>query len=167
MISKRVHVAGIGYLTLSATELGLRQISFDSQQDGPSAPLDASSGKAAGILATALAELNAYGAGRLREFTVPLDPTVLPAGIQTILAELRKVSYATTISYGALASAAGRPGAARLAGNAMARNSLPIIIPCHRVVAAGGIGGYTPGLNWKRRLWDIEGLAWPQGAPCQ
>ena len=166
MISRRVQVARIGYLTLSATNLGLRQITFDTQQEGPSARPDNSMDQAAGILATALAELSAYSAGRLREFTVPLDPVGLPAGIQAILAALRTVAYATTISYGALASAAGRPRAARLAGNAMARNPLPIIIPCHRVVAAHDIGGYSPGLMWKRKLWDIEGLAWPQGAPC-
>jgi len=115
MISRRVRVDRIGYLTISATNLGLRQITFDNHQDGLPSCADATSAKANGFVATALAELNNYSAGQLREFTVPLDPVGLPAGIQAVLAALRKVPYATTISYGALASAAGRPRAARLA----------------------------------------------------
>jgi methylated-DNA-[protein]-cysteine S-methyltransferase len=118
------------------------------------------------VLATAATELRAYAAGRLQAFTVALDLEPLPQGIGHILAALRRVPYATTVSYAALADLAGHPRGARLAGNAMARNPLAIIIPCHRVVAAQGVGGYTPGLAWKRRLWDIEGLPWPQGTSC-
>ena len=64
-----------------------------------------------------------------------------------------------TTTYGELAAAAGRPGAARAVGTAMARNPVPIVVPCHRVLAAGGgLGGYGGGLDMKRSLLAIEGV---------
>ncbi len=64
-----------------------------------------------------------------------------------------------TTTYGELALAAGRPGAARAVGTAMARNPVPIVVPCHRVLAAGGgLGGYGGGLDMKRSLLAIEGV---------
>ena len=63
-----------------------------------------------------------------------------------------------TTTYGELAAAVGRPGAARAVGTAMARNPVPIVVPCHRVLASGGgLGGYGGGLDLKRFLLDIEG----------
>ncbi|HHX40651.1 MAG TPA: methylated-DNA--[protein]-cysteine S-methyltransferase, partial [Armatimonadetes bacterium] len=57
------------------------------------------------------------------------------------------------------AAQAGYPGAARAAGSALARNPVPLLIPCHRVVRAdGGLGGYLAGLSWKRRLLALEGV---------
>jgi len=71
----------------------------------------------------------------------------------------REVEYGETVSYGELAVMAGRPGAARAVGSAMATNPVPIVVPCHRVLAAGGrIGGYGGGLDVKRSLLAIEGV---------
>lgn len=65
----------------------------------------------------------------------------------------------TTISYGELAEAVGHPGAARAVGTAMANNPVPLILPCHRVLASGGtLGGYGGGLDMKRRLLTMEGV---------
>jgi len=64
------------------------------------------------------------------------------------------------VSYGRLAELAGDPGAARAVGGAMNRNPFPIVIPCHRVIAAdGGLGGFGPGTAWKIKLLELEGLA--------
>jgi methylated-DNA-[protein]-cysteine S-methyltransferase len=64
-----------------------------------------------------------------------------------------------TTSYAALAAATGRPGAARAVGSAMANNPVPMVVPCHRVLASdGGLGGYGGGLTMKRRLLEIEGV---------
>ena len=77
---------------------------------------------------------------------------------QRRLAEaLRAVPRGEVVTYGELAALAGRPGAARAAGTFCARNPLPIFIPCHRVVAASGIGAYgSPGPEYKRRLLTLE-----------
>ena len=74
---------------------------------------------------------------------------------------LRGIGWGETVSYGTLAGLAGAPGAARAVGTALKRSPVSIIIPCHRVVAAGGrVGGYTAhgGLVTKRRLLEIEGV---------
>ena len=74
---------------------------------------------------------------------------------------LRRIGWGETVSYGTLAGLAGAPGAARAVGTALKRSPVSIIIPCHRVVAAGGkVGGYTAhgGLVTKRRLLEIEGV---------
>ena len=70
---------------------------------------------------------------------------------------LRAVPYGETVTYGELAALAGRPGAARAAGALCATNRFAVLVPCHRVVAAGGIGGYGAlGLVYKRRLLALE-----------
>jgi methylated-DNA-[protein]-cysteine S-methyltransferase len=76
-----------------------------------------------------------------------------------LAATLRQVPRGEVVTYGELAALAGRPGAARAAGTFCAQNRLPVFIPCHRVVAAGGLGGYgSLGLEYKRRLLALEGL---------
>jgi methylated-DNA-[protein]-cysteine S-methyltransferase len=76
-----------------------------------------------------------------------------------LAATLRKVPRGEVVTYGELAALAGRPGAGRAAGTFCAQNRLPVFIPCHRVVAAGGLGGYgSLGLAYKRRLLALEGL---------
>jgi O-6-methylguanine DNA methyltransferase len=73
---------------------------------------------------------------------------------------LRRIRYGETVSYGELSALAGRPQAPRAAGTFCAQNRLPLIFPCHRVVAAGGIGGYgSLGVEYKRRLLELEGAA--------
>jgi len=70
---------------------------------------------------------------------------------------LRAVPYGETVTYGELAALAGRPGAARAAGTFCARNRFALVVPCHRVVGATGLGGYgSLGLGYKQRLLDVE-----------
>jgi methylated-DNA-[protein]-cysteine S-methyltransferase len=79
---------------------------------------------------------------------------------EAIAAALRGVAYGETVSYGELSALAGRPQAPRAAGTFCAQNRLPLILPCHRVVAANGIGGYgSLGVEYKRRLLELEGAA--------
>jgi methylated-DNA-[protein]-cysteine S-methyltransferase len=81
--------------------------------------------------------------------------------LQRAIAEaLRGVPYGETVSYGELAALAGRPQAPRAGGAFCSQNRLPLILPCHRVVAAGGIGGYgSLGVEYKRRMLELEGAA--------
>ena len=98
-----------------------------------------------------------YLAGRRRRFTVPVDLSGVPAFQRRVLQALRRVPYGRTITYGQLAARAGRPRAARAVGQAMAHNPVPLIVPCHRVVASGGgLGGFGGGLALKRRLLALE-----------
>jgi len=103
-------------------------------------------------------ELRAYLAGRLRRFTVP----VAPAGTawqQRVWAAMRRIPWGEVRTYGALAQMVGAPGAARAVGGACGANPLIIVTPCHRVVAAGGLGGFGGSarrLDLKRRLLDLE-----------
>jgi methylated-DNA-[protein]-cysteine S-methyltransferase len=77
---------------------------------------------------------------------------------QALAATLRNVPRGEVVTYGELAALAGRPGAARAAGTFCAQNRLPVFVPCHRVVAAGGLGGYgSLGLEYKRRMLALEG----------
>ena len=70
---------------------------------------------------------------------------------------LGSIPAGTTWRYGDLAARLGRPGAARAVGQALSRNPLPVLLPCHRVVAATGLGGFSCGLGWKRYLLNLEG----------
>lgn len=107
-------------------------------------------------LRTAREQLQAYFAGELLEFNLPLAQDGTPFQ-QRVWTELRKIPYGTTISYAELARRVGQPGAARAVGSANGRNGIGIIIPCHRVIAADGtLGGYGGGLDRKRWLLEHE-----------
>lgn len=107
-------------------------------------------------------ELDEYFAGRRRAFTIRADLTYADAGRfprRVLDALTREVPWGETVTYGELADMAGAPRAARAVGNVMAHNPVPIVIPCHRVVAASGIGGYgAAGVATKRALLAIEGV---------
>ncbi|AOS83465.1 cysteine methyltransferase [Chlorobaculum limnaeum] len=108
------------------------------------------------LLDEALRQLDAWFSGRLREFSLPLvEPRT--AFERRVREAMLRIPYGATASYGELAAAIGSPGAARAVGTACGRNPLPLIVPCHRVVAAGGrIGGFLGGIEMKRWLLDFE-----------
>lgn len=98
---------------------------------------------------------------------IDLDMEGLAPPEQAMLKAARRIPAGSTLTYGELAAAAGQPGAAREAGQAMARNRFPIVVPCHRVLAAGGgFGGFSApgGVEAKARLLNIERAA-PGGPP--
>jgi methylated-DNA-[protein]-cysteine S-methyltransferase len=91
---------------------------------------------------------------------VELDLDGMSGFQRSLVAALRDVPRGEVVTYGELAALAGRPGAARAAGTFCARNRFPVFVPCHRVVAAGGIGGYgSLGEAFKRRLLGLEDVA--------
>lgn len=92
---------------------------------------------------------------------VPLDLDVLPPFQRRVFEVVRHIPAGETLSYGEVAAAAGSPGAARAVGQALGRNPFPILIPCHRVLAAGGrIGGFTArgGVSTKAKMLAVEGV---------
>ena len=103
-------------------------------------------------------QLEAYFAGKLREFDVPLRLEGTPFRLR-VWEQLQKIPYGQVISYGELARRVGQPNAARAVGGANHHNPISIIVPCHRVIAAGGsLCGYGGGLELKRALLRLEGV---------
>ena len=101
-------------------------------------------------------ELQEFMRGARRAFSFPIR-TAGTAFEEQVWNAVRRIPFGTTATYGAIARRLGRPGAARAVGSANGRNPIPIVIPCHRVVAAGGgLGGYGGGLELKRRLLALE-----------
>ena len=100
-----------------------------------------------------------YFEGKRVKFSAKLDLSGLSPFAQTVLRALAKVPYGKTITYGELARRAGSPKAARAVGSILASNPLPIVIPCHRVIAGeGSLGGFRApgGLKLKRKLLRME-----------
>ena len=101
-------------------------------------------------------ELQAYFEGKLHTFSVALNPMGTPFQKQT-WAVLERIPYGTTVSYTEEAAALQHPKAVRAVANANGKNKIPIIIPCHRVIAKdGSIGGYSGGLWRKEFMLDLE-----------
>jgi len=89
----------------------------------------------------------------------PLDLSEGTEFQQQVWAAMRKIRLSETKSYGAIAEAVGNPKAVRAVGGACGANPIPVLIPCHRVLAAQGkLGGFSGGLDWKRKLLAIEGV---------
>ena len=95
---------------------------------------------------------------------VPVDLTGIEGFTGRVLETARTIPPGTTITYGELARRAGSPRASRAAGQVMARNPIPLVIPCHRVVAAAGPGGFAGGLAMKTRLQALAARACSGGA---
>lgn len=101
-------------------------------------------------------QLKEFFAGQRRQFEVPLDP-MGTAFQRQVWKALCAIPYGQTRSYGAIAQAIGRPGAARAVGAANGQNPIAIIIPCHRVIGAGGeLTGFGGGLPCKQKLLELE-----------
>jgi len=108
------------------------------------------------LIREAFSQLEAYFAGRLFLFDLPLEPQGTPF-MRSVWNELCKIPYGKTVSYRDIARAINVPGGSRAVGNANGRNPIPIIIPCHRVIASDGtLGGYSLGLDCKRKLLSLE-----------
>lgn len=131
-------LAGLGRVGLTRTTAG-------SHTDDPTAEV--------------ARQLDEFFERRRRHFDLPLDSAAGPVGgfRPRVWAELRRVPFAATVSYGELARRAGRPGAARAAGTACATNPVPVVVPCHRVVRSDGtVGQYRGGVEAKEWLVAFE-----------
>lgn len=139
-----------GRLGFVIGEAGLRRVIFDA----PPAPA------LTGDWADALA---AYCAGNPIPIALPVDLTGIPPFTRRVLEACRAIPFGVTTTYAGLARELGCPQAARAIGQALARNPVPIAIPCHRVIGADGhLTGFLGGLTWKCQLLQHEGIdgAW-------
>jgi len=109
------------------------------------------------VMAEAARQIDEYLTGKRITFDLPLK--VEGTDFQkSVWNELCSIPYGETASYADIAKRVGRPAASRAVGNACAANPIPLIIPCHRVVASVGLGGFSGGLALKRKLMEIEGI---------
>ena len=154
MTRKRPRVPG---LSIGATQDGVGEVRLDGRSGVVGFRTKDESSLARRWEMTAKEELDAYFTGRLRSFSTPCDLRGLSPFTQAVLRVASKIPYGEVKSYRWVAEQLGRPKATRAVGNALARNPIPIIVPCHRVVRAdGSLGGYALGLDWKRRLLELE-----------
>jgi O-6-methylguanine DNA methyltransferase len=119
--------------------------------------------KASSLVLEAAHQLEEYLVGRRRSFDLPLASTGTPFQEEVWLA-LREVPYGTVQTYRSMALRLDRPKAARAVGQALGKNPIPILRPCHRIVAAEGLGGFAGGLGLKRALLELERSPEPSGS---
>lgn len=112
------------------------------------------------ILTDASRWLEQYFAGSPPDVTIPLDLGGVTSFAATVLRACSRIPWGSVVTYGELARSVGRPKSARPVGQVMRHNLLPLFVPCHRVVGAGGsLTGFGGGLDLKCRLLELEGLA--------
>ncbi|MBK1709349.1 methylated-DNA--[protein]-cysteine S-methyltransferase [Marichromatium gracile] len=144
-------------VVLVADARGLTQLHLDSGERGARAfSIEPDWHHRPERFAVARAEVRAYLDGDRTAFTVPIHPTGTDFQ-RRVWARLGEIPYGTLNTYGEIARAIGRTGAARAVGAAIGRNPIPLIIPCHRVIGAdGGLAGFAHGLRTKQALIDLE-----------
>jgi methylated-DNA-[protein]-cysteine S-methyltransferase len=145
-------VAGDLTLRLVAAAAGLRAIGFDLAAKPPDGPRNDHNP----LLVEAAGQLRAYFEGTASEFHLPLD-MIGTAFQKRVWRQLLAIPYGETRGYGQIAAAIGSPKAVRAVGAANGANPIAIVVPCHRVIGAGGkLVGYGGGLALKRRLLELE-----------
>jgi len=155
-----------GWVGVAATERGVRAIVLPkptrraAERGLRGASSDGAGRDAARHLKAAKDAITKYLEGRVREFDVPLDLDGQPRFCLKVWETLRRIPYGRVRSYGWVARRIGKPRAARAVGAACGANPVPLLVPCHRVVAGdGSLGGFSGGLPNKKRLLKLEG-AW-------
>lgn len=161
----------LGPLLLAASAAGLAGVWFTDQRHLPPAdriqtwPTD----EGHPLLVVAAGQLDEYFRGVRSHFELPLDLCAGTPFQQSVWRALRQIPATHTLSYGDIARQIGKPAAVRAVGAAVGRNPLSIVVPCHRVLGAGGaLTGYAGGLHRKTALLQREGVLIPaahQSAP--
>ncbi|GII89917.1 methylated-DNA--[protein]-cysteine S-methyltransferase [Sinosporangium siamense] len=157
----------LGQIMVALTEDGLAATDF---RDGPAARartlarLGLPEADDPARVSPALQEMTAYFAGELRAFTVPVDWRLFTPLQRQVLGTLYdEIGYGEAVTYGELATRSGAAAPARAIGSIMGANPVPIVVPCHRVIAGNGLGGFSggEGVESKRRLLTLEGYLQP------
>jgi methylated-DNA-[protein]-cysteine S-methyltransferase len=153
----------LGPLLLAATPRGLACVSYsefrgeDETLERLAARLSPRVIEAPARLDDVRRQLDDYFSGLRRSFDIPIDWGLVGDFGRRVLGRTAAIPYGSVSTYGDVAQAIGSPRAARATGNALGANPMPIVVPCHRVVASGGkMGGYTGGIERKQLLLTLE-----------
>ena len=158
------HDSPLGTLTVFVTPRGLAGIAYpdepiEQQVDEVASTISARVMAAPERTDGVRRQLDEYFAGDRHRFDVPIDWRALHGFRERVLRATARIPFGAVSTYREIATEAGSPKAYRAAGNALGSNPVPIVVPCHRVLhAGGGLGGYTGGLDRKRYLLDLEGV---------
>jgi methylated-DNA-[protein]-cysteine S-methyltransferase len=159
-----IHESPLGPLTVMVTPRGLVRLSY------PGEGIDEQLQEVADRVSPRILEapertdevrrqLDDYFAHGRTSFDVPIDWRLVRGFAGDVLRATARIPFGSVSSYREVATEAGSPNAYRAAGNALGSNPIPIVVPCHRVLhAGGGLGGYTGGLDRKRFLLELEGV---------
>jgi methylated-DNA-[protein]-cysteine S-methyltransferase len=153
-----------GDLVVAVTRRGLVRLAYPNEE--PGAVLEELAARVSprvlevpGRLDPLRRQLDEYFAGRRTRFETPVDLSLVRGFSREVLRATRRIPFGSVRTYRDVATRAGSPNAYRAAGNALGSNPIPIVVPCHRVVhAGGGLGGYTGGLERKVHLLQLEGV---------
>lgn len=138
--------APFSWLEISGDETGLKDIEFVEKEGLSHDPY---------LLEPVIHQFDEYFMGKRSSFDLPLSPFIGTPFQQRVWQALMTIPYGKTISYRELAELVGTPKAVRAVGSANGKNRVPIIVPCHRVIATGGkLGGYSGGLD--KKIWLLE-----------
>jgi len=155
----------VGPLLLAATAKGLVRVAYgcenhDKVLERLARDLSPRILHAPAQLDVAAKEIGEYFAGIRQGFDLPVDFSLARGFRRLVLTRLRAIGYGQTVSYAAIAVAAGNPKAVRAVGTACATNPIPVVVPCHRVVRSdGSIGQYVGGVEAKKTLLTLEAVA--------
>jgi len=158
----------LGPLTVMVTPRGLVRLSYgdeliEAQLDELAERVSPRILEAPGRTDVVRRQLDEYFEGGRHRFDLPIDWRLVRGFAGEVLRATARIPFGRVSSYREIATDAGSPNAYRAAGNALGSNPIPIIVPCHRVLhAGGGLGGYTGGLDRKRFLLDLEGVLPPR-----
>ena len=153
----------LGDLLIAVTPRGLARVAFDleSRDDVLGELADRLSPRileSAAVTADWRRELEEYFDGQRIRFGLRVDRRLLSPFVRRVMDETARVPFGRTTTYGAVAGRIGHPRAARAVGTALGSNPIPVVLPCHRVLRAGGsLGGYAGGLDRKTILLSLEG----------
>ena len=166
----------VGPLFVAATASGVCEIDFaaDETEDAfrrrlvargfdphpvAESAVDAGADPDAAVVGQATRQLQEYFGGRRDRFELPLDFTGVSPFTRKVLEATAEVPFGRLDTYRGIAQRVGRPSATRAVGNALGRNPIPVVVPCHRIVRSdASLGGYTGGLDIKQRLLALEGV---------
>lgn len=164
-ISYAVEPSPVGDLLVAVTPRGLIRIAYNAGETADSVLEELARRvsprvvEAPPALDVVRRELDEYFDGKRTGFGIPIDWRLHGGFARRVLRATYRIPFGKVLTYGELAAKAGSPRAYRAAGNALGSNRMPIVVPCHRVVARGGkLGGYTGGVARKEYLLELEGV---------
>jgi O-6-methylguanine DNA methyltransferase len=163
MITKLPIPTTEGVFTAHYSQHGLAKLDFPTAKSGIGKPENEAAAASAQIRRwhrLTAGALNAAIAGRAPRVLPPLDLSSGTEFQRRVWSALRRIASGRTRSYAEVAGEVGSPRATRAVGGACGANPIPVLVPCHRVLAANHtLGGFSGGLNWKRKLLAREGIA--------